>query len=224
MPTLIVPGYLGSGEGHWQTWMERQLPNVRRVEQDWYNPILVRWAENVRREIDNADVPVWLVAHSFGCLAAITAASDRANKVAGVMLVAPANPERFTLGGVRKAEDASVDGILNWFIPTEKLPFPSLVVASTDDPWMLHEKARFWSGLWGSQFVTLNKAGHINIESGFGPWLEGLHLLQTFQKQHYMDRDVEELKKPLRQNNLVARQGYVSRVRHATRRYFAMNA
>lgn len=224
MSTLIVPGYLGSGEGHWQTWMESQLPDARRVEQDWYNPILVRWAENIRDEIDFSDTPIWLVAHSFGCLAAITAASDRASKVAGAMLVAPANPERFTLGGVKNAENGAAKPSLSEYIPNEKLPFPTLVVASTDDPWILHESARSWATIWGSQFLTLGKAGHINVESGYGPWPEGMLLLEAFQQDHQAQLNSVHSKKAFSRSFPVARQGYVSRVRHATRRYFAVNA
>ena len=32
---------------------------------------------------------------------------------------------------------------------------------------------------WGYEFVRLQNAGHINIESGFGPWPLGLALLQS---------------------------------------------
>jgi hypothetical protein len=32
---------------------------------------------------------------------------------------------------------------------------------------------------WGSEFVRLQKAGHINVESGFGAWQLGLALLQS---------------------------------------------
>ena len=224
MSTLIIPGYLGSGDGHWQTWLESQISSARRVDQEWHSPILVRWAENVRSEIDRSKAPVWLVAHSFGCLAAVTAASDRANKVAGAMLVAPANPERFTLGGIRKPGNTYASENLNAYIPKEKLPFPSLVIASTDDPWMPHENARYWSDLWGGQFISLGKSGHINVESGFGPWPDGIELFKAFQQHHHAKFISAGLIKPSQRNYLVARQGYVSRVRHATRRYFEINA
>ena len=41
-----------------------------------------------RDAIDRAPGPVWLVAHSFGCLASVVAAADRPERVAGLMLVA----------------------------------------------------------------------------------------------------------------------------------------
>ena len=38
---------------------------------------------------------VWLVAHSYGCLASVVAAADRPERVAGLLLVAPPEPDRF---------------------------------------------------------------------------------------------------------------------------------
>jgi predicted alpha/beta hydrolase family esterase len=37
--------------------------------------------------------------------------------------------------------------------------------------------AAAWAGRWGSRVECLGRAGHINAESGFGPWPEGLRLL-----------------------------------------------
>ena len=93
---LIVPGLGDSGPGHWQTWLEAQLPGAQRVRNiDWGAPVLARWATEVRREIDEASGVVWLVAHSYGCLASIVAAADRPERVAGLLLVAPPDPQRF---------------------------------------------------------------------------------------------------------------------------------
>ena len=175
---LIVPGYKGSGDAHWQTWIEGHT-SAYRVEQNWDEPILSRWADNVRHAIDRFAGPVWIVAHSFGCLATVSAAIDKQDKVAGVMLVAPADPERFTLTGVRKdwTPTESVRGL----IPVGLLPFPSLVVASDDDPWMKLTTVRLWSECWGSHLKILHSAGHINIASGFGPWPMGLSLFRDLQ-------------------------------------------
>jgi predicted alpha/beta hydrolase family esterase len=42
-------------------------------------------------------------------------------------------------------------------------------------------RVRHWAQLWGSTLIDLGNAGHINTESGFGPWPEGLALLQDLQ-------------------------------------------
>lgn len=181
--TLIVPGWHGSGPEHWQTWLESQLPDARRVSKvDWDVPILARWSGAVRNEIDRVSGAVWLVAHSFGCLAAVVAAADRADRVAGALLVAPADPDRFSPLGFRGESVAPrLDSVAPW-LPRSHLPFPSIVVASTNDPWAQFMKAAYWAERWGSRLISLGPAGHINIDAGFGPWPEGLELLRALQQ------------------------------------------
>lgn len=170
---LIVPGLRNSGPGHWQTWFEATLPGTRRVQQaDWERTCLADWAARVRAEIDASPAPVWLVAHSFGCLAAVTAGFTRPTRIRGALLVAPADPERF------QAPAAELE---------KKLAFPSLVIASSNDPWVKGDVAASWAGQWGSDFLDIGPAGHINVASGHGPWPEGLALFRKFQQR--VDRD-----------------------------------
>jgi predicted alpha/beta hydrolase family esterase len=159
---LIVPGLRNSGPTHWQSWFETILPNTRRVEQaDWERTCLSDWAARVGEEIDAIAEPLWIVAHSFGCLAAVTAAFTRPERIRGALLVAPADPERF-------GEPAA--------LLEEKLQFPSLLVASSNDPWVKASAAEYWAGQWGSNYLNIGPAGHINVDSGHGPWPEGLQL------------------------------------------------
>ncbi len=102
MTTLILPGVGGSEPEHWQSWLEEQLDDAKRIEQaDWNNPVLHTWRQPLDHALLTAAEPVWIVAHSFGCLVTMSALSSRvlARKVAGVFLVAPASPERFTPAG-----------------------------------------------------------------------------------------------------------------------------
>jgi uncharacterized protein len=181
---LIVPGFRGSGPGHWQTWIEAQEPSARRVTGiDWDAPILATWAGQIQREIDRDSGAVLLVAHSFGCLAAVVAAADRPEKVAGAMLVAPADPDRISALGLQSDEATPTRprGLGAW-LPREPMAFPSLVVASSNDPWMKLMTAAYWADQWGSRFVEMGPVGHINVDSGFGPWPEGLRLLRSMQE------------------------------------------
>lgn len=180
--TLILPGYQGSGPDHWQTWFEAQIPEARRVDGiDWERPILNDWVEAVRRAIQGAPHPVWLVAHSFGCLTAVAASQGFADRIAGALLVAPADPERFSRLGVRPAGRHGETRSLAACLPRARLPFPSLVVASCDDPWMRFDRVRHWAGIWGSALIDIGPAGHINVDSGFGPWPQGLRLYRALQ-------------------------------------------
>ena len=178
--TLIVPGFHGSGPEHWQTWLEGRLPGARRATGiDWELPVLALWAAEVRREIDAAPGAVWIVAHSFGCLASVIAAADRPAKVAGLLLVAPAEPRRFSLFGTREQYPGgdSVAAVL----PAEQLASPSMLVASRNDPWLEFSRARELAERWGSRLVDIGEAGHINAESGHGAWAQGMALLAELQ-------------------------------------------
>lgn len=170
IPTLIVPGLNGSGPDHWQSWWQAIAPaSVRVVQDDWANPDLDQWSQRVAESLQQQTQPVWLVAHSFGVLASVHAAYRFPEKVAGAFLVAPADPEKFGLSTK---------------MPLSSLPFPSLLVASSNDPWLKLMNASYWSGAWGSHLVNLGQVGHINPESGFGPWVEGYNLFRRFVRSH----------------------------------------
>jgi uncharacterized protein len=168
MPTiLIVPGLNDSCANHWQSWFERTLPNAVRVRQrDWSTPDLQQWGKAVQDAAQERTGPVWVVAHSFGCLAAAWAAVRTKSNIAGAMLVAPADPARF---GV------------TFVLPKRALPCKTVLVASENDPWMPLEGAQTWCRTWGATLVNVGLAGHINTASGHGPWPAGLRMFRHLQ-------------------------------------------
>ncbi len=181
---LVVPGFHGSGEAHWQSWLESQLPESRRVGGiDWEQPRLHDWAAAIGRDIDRCNGRVWLVAHSFGCLASAAAMASRRRRVAGAILVAPADPERFTTAGARRrtGEHARWQPSIEAQLPA--LPFIDfgLLVASRNDPWMSFGSATAWADRWGLSLFDAGAAGHINVDSGHGPWPLIVELLQAMR-------------------------------------------
>jgi predicted alpha/beta hydrolase family esterase len=122
----------------------------------------------VRRELSRAPGQIFIVAHSFGCLAAVQTAFDYREHVSGLMLVAPADPDRF--------------GVAN-LIPPGPLGVPAVVVASTNDPWMSFGRAAEWAEEWEAELINLGAAGHINPAAGFGPWPRGLAILKTLRRE-----------------------------------------
>jgi predicted alpha/beta hydrolase family esterase len=66
-------------------------------------------------------------------------------------------------------------------IPLQRLPFPSIVVASSDDPYVTPARARQYADAWNSRFVLLENAGHINVASGYGAWPEAYALLNALR-------------------------------------------
>ncbi len=169
--TLLVPGLNGSGTGHWQReWVERD-PSAELLEQeDWARPRLADWLHALEARLESLPGTV-LVAHSLGCaLVAALAHRPAAAHVAGALLVAPAEAGRLSQTVPGAAEFAQASGA--------RLPFPSILVASRDDPFMRFDEAEAHAGRWGSGLVDLGLAGHINVASGFGHWPEGMVLAE----------------------------------------------
>jgi predicted alpha/beta hydrolase family esterase len=63
-----------------------------------------------------------------------------------------------------------------------RLPFPSVVVLSSDDRYVSVERGRAFAAAWGSEVVELGAAGHINAASGYGPWPDGATLIDRWLK------------------------------------------
>lgn len=154
---LIVPGLHNSDASHWQTWLQGLHRHSQRVEQrDWVTPDLACWSARLTNTLDRSGPRPWIaVAHSFGCLALVHhLASQPATPIHAALLVAAAEPHRFGL---------------TERLPHTRLPVMSTVVASQTDPWMSAASAQRWAGRWGSHWINLGDAGHINSEAGFGP-------------------------------------------------------
>jgi predicted alpha/beta hydrolase family esterase len=165
---VIVPGWRDSGPGHWQSlWAERMESAVRVVQDDWVTPRRESWVAALSRMILAQEGRVVIAAHSLGCIATAHLPPEAMARVAGALLVAPADPER----RAALADFAPV--------PYAKLPYRSIVVASGTDPYCPVRLAGAYARSWGSEFVRMQDAGHINVESGHGDWPLGLALLQS---------------------------------------------
>jgi len=172
---IIVPGIGGSGEAHWQTRWQRANPAMRRFSPtSWAQPDLDDWIAALDAAVAAASAPPVLIAHSLGCLlvAHWQLASRRA--VAGALLVAVPDP-------ASEAFPASVQSFAG--APAGRLSFPSLIVASTDDPYGSLEHSRTKAAQWGSGLHVAGALGHINGESGLGDWPEGMELLGDFASE-----------------------------------------
>lgn len=164
--TLIIPGLNGSPDEHWQRIWAKEYPGSRVVEQrDWSCPVLEEWQARLDKALSQTD-GAFLVAHSLGCLlAASYATRAEAGLIRGALLVAPCSLET-TIGLHPCMIGFGAE-------PLERLPFPSLVIGSLNDPYMSVEQLERHVKAWGSELATIGLAGHINIASGFGHWPEG---------------------------------------------------
>jgi len=170
---LIIPGHTNSGPEHWQSRWEQRLSSARRVEQaDWHAPEREQWTQRVADAVNASDKPIVLVAHSLGVAAAVQAIPDFRRRVAGAFFVAPPDLEA---DGALAAERRQFGPY-----PRGPLPFPSLLVASRNDPWCDFAVAENIAADWGSLFIDAGEAGHLNSDAGFGPWPEGSMVFAQF--------------------------------------------
>jgi len=169
---FIVPGLGGSDDNHWQTQFEKTQPNFKQIQQkDWDHPDIEEWAGNVEKAIAGYDPEtVVLVAHSLGCLTVVEWARHYQGKIKAAMLVAPPDAALVERKIKQKLVVTS---------PASKVLFPTIVVASSNDPWISVENSLLYAEMWGSKYVNIGEAGHINNLSGLGKWEEGLAILKT---------------------------------------------
>jgi len=176
---LVAPGLQSSGPEHWQSRWQRLYAHFERVEQhDWDTPDLAAWSARVTASRQQDRRPTLIVAHSFGCLASVHSIAADAGQIAGLLLVAPADPGKFGVAAQ---------------LPQLPLDCPTTLIASTNDPWMSLDNAALWARRWGSNFVNGGALGHINGESGLGEWLFGQQQLQLLAERAHNGHRVPQL-------------------------------
>ena len=163
---LLLPGWLDSGPGHWQTrW--QALHGFERLQQaDWLWPRRGDWMTRLEDALLDDPRPTALVAHSLGChlVAAWAVHSRRVEQIQAALLVAPPDLERVDLA----------PPLLGWRpVCRQSLPFPALLAYSDDDPFASAEASLRLAADWAVPAWSLGPRGHVNAESGLGDWHEG---------------------------------------------------
>ncbi|MFD1694013.1 RBBP9/YdeN family alpha/beta hydrolase [Roseibium aestuarii] len=172
MEILNLPGIGNSGQDHWQSlWEAGDNRFLRFQPTSWDAPELDDWIAALDRAIGVCSAPPVLVAHSLACLLVAHWAARTRVPIAGALLVALPDPD----GAAFPDAAASFRPV-----PAKALPFPSMVVASSNDPYGSVAYSQAQARLWGSRFLVLGDLGHINGSSGLGVWPEGLAILSVF--------------------------------------------
>jgi predicted alpha/beta hydrolase family esterase len=160
-------------------------PAFRRVEQrDWGYPDRADWTGVLSRTIAEYPGDIVLVAHSLACLLVshwcqVSLARSQ-GRVRAALLVAPVDP-------AGPAFPQTATGFAP--VPMTPLPFPSLVVASTNDPYGSVAWSMAAAQAWGSRCEIIGAKGHINAESELGDWPEGMGLLYGLVRSAESARD-----------------------------------
>ena len=166
LTVIISPGLGDSDANHWQTWLENcgKWPTKRVKQDDWTHPEHDSWMQQLQATIDATEGDIVLVGHSCGAVAITQWAQNYpSDRIKGAILVAPADVD----------SDTALPAITDHRpMSAEHLPFPTILICSDNDPHMTLERSHYFAQCWGSCLIELDDAGHINAESGFGPWCE----------------------------------------------------
>jgi len=172
VPTVVVPGWTGSGPGHWQTWLEEQSaqagrPTVRPGFPDLDHPDLGQWLAALRATL--ADLPADgydVVTHSLGAVLWLHHVADPGDspRAARVALVAPPSP-------------ALVEPAVAGFFPppldidtVRRGADGTVLVAGSDDPYLPEGIAAAYGLPLKMATTVIEGGGHLNTESGYGEW------------------------------------------------------
>jgi predicted alpha/beta hydrolase family esterase len=174
---LTFPGIGNSGPEHWQSLWEQAHPEFIRISQrDWNHPICDEWVTVFEETVQRIGSTVIVVAHSLACLAIAHWAAKEHAPIKAALLVAVPDPE----GPCFPAEAIGFAQL-----PLQQFSFPSIVVASSDDPYGSLTHAHACANAWGSRLVNIGAAGHINANSGLGRWPQGHALLQELLAERH---------------------------------------
>jgi len=173
-PTVvIVPGLRGDAPAHWQELYAARTPGTVTVgfpPKDRWHDLHARTAL-IEDAVADVNGSVILLAHSAGVLATVHWARTHGTSTASVIGAVLATPPDFDVvwpaPHPRPAELAAE----GWApIPRSRLPFPSVLAASRNDPLARMRTSAGLAEVWGSRLVDLGDAGHLNPASGFGEW------------------------------------------------------
>ena len=166
--TIVVPGLRSAASDDWELLWSGMLP-----EFDYVNmpdgvkpPIRAQWVDHLADAILAARGPVVVVAHCLGSLATVHLPEQISSRIRAAMFVAPVDPDcRGTF--------------LDFFpVPSRRLNYHSLVVASKQDPYCSVRMAASFSRAWGSDFLRLNKPGYLTAADADSGWPLGKFLLE----------------------------------------------
>jgi predicted alpha/beta hydrolase family esterase len=172
--TVFIAGYGNSTEGHWQHSWHMGIKNSNWVEQsDWDHPNCTDWVECLNELIQTIDGPILLASHSLGGSTIVEWSKKYSANIFGAFMVA-----------VPDVESENIPNeITGYQTPAlEKLPFPSMVLASTNNPYSTLDRTSYFSQAWGSAQTIVGNLEQVNADSNIGDWPEGLNLLNEFIK------------------------------------------
>lgn len=181
---VIVPGLRDHVPQHWQTLLEtrllaqgRKVASVPPQETDKLN--CATRVEAIQRTLESIDGAVILVAHSGGVPMLVHWAKKYQRPIQGALLAAPPDFAVPMPAGYPTLDTLQANGWLP--LPHGRLPFRSLVAASSNDPLASLAQVEQMAQEWGSELVHVGAVGHLNPASGFGEWPQAEDLIARLE-------------------------------------------
>ena len=169
---MIIPGWHGSGDGHWQTWLEEQLQAAGRDTRrpaftDLDEPALDDWLAALRTAL--ADLPADgydVVAHSLGAILWLHHVVEPGDspRPARVALVSPVSPR------------TTIPEIAGFFPPPLDIDAVrhgadgTVLIAGDDDGYLPEGIAAAYALPLKIATTVIPNGGHLNVETGYGEW------------------------------------------------------
>ena len=178
---LFVPGLRDHVEDHWQTHAARAFPGsvtVAPLTEDRLSRAARVAALDAALSSIAGDVVI--AAHSAGCLMVAHWAASPTRLIRAALFATPADMEHPLPPGYPTYDELSANGWLP--IPRAPLPFPTLVVASRNDPLARFARVEDMARDWGANLHDAGDVGHLNPPSGYGPWPDGHRLIEQLRQ------------------------------------------
>ena len=178
---IVVPGLRDEMPDHWQSHLQREISGAvcvpRRAEEKLS---CERWVEALQETVQPLRGELILVGHSAGCHIVAHWARRTRRRVRGALLATPTDIGRPLPAGYPQPEALRANG---WMpVQEAKLPFPSIVAASSNDPLCSPEAALTLAQQWGSRLVDVGAVGHLNPAAGYGPWPRAVEFIEDLMK------------------------------------------
>jgi len=172
---LLLHGWGGSDYPHWQAWLACELAKEYGTVsfpliQHPHFPHLNRWRKEVKAHL--ADFrPDTVICHSLANTLWFHLCNE--GEIAPVKRLILVSPPRL---------DCRIDTIKSFFpvkVPTHLFAENATLIVSTNDPYLTLEEAWKLQERLAIPMKTIEKGGHINADSGYGPWPWILEFLKT---------------------------------------------
>ncbi len=173
---LLLHGWGGSDSPHWQSWLASQIAKeygkVSFLKFSNFDfPQKDLWKEELNKELDSFK-PDIVVCHSLANTLWFHLCNEQnLQKVDKLFLIAP------------PSLNSNIEELNSFFpltIPKKLYAKESLIVCSDNDPYMNIDEAKQLQKELNIEMHILENAGHINSDSGYGPWPWILNKIQGY--------------------------------------------